>query len=312
MGKLVIGTRGSVLALWQAKYIQSRLEKELGILSELQIVKTKGDKILDVPLAKIGGKGLFTKELEELLLEGKIDLAVHSLKDVPVDFVSGLGLACITQREDIRDCFLSQKYKEFRDLPKGAKVGTTSLRRSMQLKALRFDLDTQSLRGNVQTRLKKLQDGEFDAIILAKAGVNRLGIDSHQITYITPLSQEMMIPAMGQGALGVEMREDHQKFALLKKLNDEPTSICCNAERLFVKILEGGCQVPIGVNAKITDNKIYLSAVVGLPDGSKILRDCIDGNIYEGEYLANVLAQRFIQNDAKELLQKAQKMIFGD
>ncbi|PAF50603.1 hydroxymethylbilane synthase [Helicobacter sp. 13S00477-4] len=310
MKKLIIGTRGSILALWQAEYIQKRLENELNILSELKIVKTKGDKILDVPLTKIGGKGLFTKELEELLLDGSIDLAVHSLKDVPVDFVDGLGLACITKREDVRDCFLSQNFSKIDSLPNGARIGTTSLRRSMQIKAFRPDLDTQSLRGNVQTRLKRLQNNDFDAIILAKAGVNRLGIDIEQVKYITPLPIEMMIPAMGQGALGIEMRKDNQMFVTLQKLNDEPTNICCNAERTFVKILEGGCQVPIGINAEILNDKILLNAIIGLPDGTKILKDKIEGQIHKAEELAEILAHRFVQKNAKELLVQAERMVF--
>lgn len=213
MQKLIIGTRGSVLALWQANYIKDCLEAQYkDIEVEVKIVKTKGDKILDVPLAKIGGKGLFTKELEELLLSGEIDLAVHSLKDVPVEFVEGLGLAAITKREDVRDSFVSFKYASLEDLPKGARVGTTSLRRTMQISALRADLETQSLRGNVQTRLKKLQEGEFDAIILAQAGVNRLGIQE-EVPYIVPL--DFMIPAMGQAALGVECKKGSKAESLL-------------------------------------------------------------------------------------------------
>lgn len=311
MKKLIIGSRGSVLALWQAEYIQKRLQNELNISSEIKIVKTKGDKILDVPLSKIGGKGLFTKELEELLLSGEIDLAVHSLKDVPVDFVDGLGLCCITQREDVRDCFLSQKYESLEVLPQGAKVGTTSLRRSMQLKGMRGDLDMQSLRGNVQTRLKRLNDGDFDAIILAKAGVNRLGITHNDVKYILPLSEKLIIPAMGQGALGIEMRKDHLMYETIKKLNHLPTSICAEAERSFVRILEGGCQVPIGVNAHIHQQKITLSAIIGLPDGSSIIKNTIEGDINEGDMIATQLAEYFIQNNAKELLLKAQSMVLG-
>ncbi|PAF53333.1 hydroxymethylbilane synthase [Helicobacter sp. 13S00482-2] len=312
MSKLIIGSRGSVLALWQAEYIQKRLEKELGILSDIQIVKTKGDKILDVPLSKIGGKGLFTKELEELLLKDKIDLAVHSLKDVPVDFVEGLGLACITEREDVRDCFLSQKYSSLEDLPIGSKVGTTSLRRSMQLKFLRDDLDTQSLRGNVQTRLKRLRDGEFDAIILAKAGVNRLNIDEKQVKYIVSLSEQIMIPAMGQGALGIEMKENHHMYDQIKKLSHHYTSVCAEAERTFIRMLEGGCQVPIGVNAKIQNKGIVINAILGLPDGSEILKHSIEGEVSDSNFLAKQLAEYFIQNNARELLLKAKDMVLGE
>lgn len=311
MKKLIIGSRGSVLALWQAKYIQKRLQDELNISSEIKIVKTKGDKILDVPLSKIGGKGLFTKELEELLLSGEIDLAVHSLKDVPVDFVDGLGLCCITEREDVRDCFLSQKYESLALLPKGARVGTTSLRRSMQIKGIRDDLDMQSLRGNVQTRLKRLNDGDFDAIILAKAGVNRLEITHKDVRHIVPVSEKVIIPAMGQGALGIEMKTDHPMYEEIKKLNHCSTSICTQTERSFVRILEGGCQVPIGVNAQICQQKLILSAIVGLPDGSQIIKKTIEGEITQGDFLATQLAEYFIQNNAKELLLKAQSMVLG-
>lgn len=308
--KLIIGTRGSVLALWQARYIQARLEKELGILSELKIVKTKGDKFLDAPLVKIGGKGLFTKELEELLLNGEIDLAVHSLKDVPVDFIKGLELVCITKREDVRDCLLSQKYNSLETLPLGARVGTTSLRRLMQLLVIRPDISSRNLRGNIQTRLQKLKNEEFEAIILAQAGVNRLGIDEQNIKYIVPLSQTLMISAMGQGALGVEMRTEHALFEKIKKLNDKEASLCCGLERLFVRVLEGGCQVPIGVNAKLIDDKIHIDAIIGLPDGSKVLKDSIEGKISEGKKLTERLAEQFIQKGAKELLLKAQNMAF--
>lgn len=311
MKKMVIGSRGSVLALWQAEYVQKRLQDELNISSEIKIVKTKGDKILDVPLSKIGGKGLFTKELEELLLSGEIDLAVHSLKDVPVDFIDGLGLCCITEREDVRDCFLSQKYASLELLPKGSKVGTTSLRRSMQIKGIRGDLDMQSLRGNVQTRLRRLNDGDFDAIILAKAGVNRLKITHKDVKYIVPLSEKVIIPAMGQGALGIEMRTNHPMYEKIKKLNHYDTSICTEVERSFVRILEGGCQVPIGVNARIYKQKIILSAIVGLPDGSKIIKNTIEGEITQGDFLATQLAEYFIQNNARELLLKAQSMVLA-
>lgn len=222
--ELVIGSRGSILALWQAEYIKSCLKAQCGLQSRIQIIKTRGDKILDVPLAKIGGKGLFTKELEEMLLSKDIDLAVHSLKDVPVEFVPELDLAAITQRESANDCFLSVNYPNLNALPQGAKVGTTSLRRSMQIKKYRSDLDTLSLRGNVQTRLEKLHNGAFDAIILAQAGVNRLKINTQDVRYIVPL--DFMIPAMGQGALGIEMRKDSIFFNRIGVLNDKQSALC--------------------------------------------------------------------------------------
>lgn len=312
MKKVRIGTRGSVLALWQANFIKEALEKHYSDLEvELKIVKTKGDKILDVPLAKIGGKGLFTKELEELMLQGEIDLAVHSLKDVPVEFVGGLGLAAITQREDVRDAFLSQKYPNLQSLPKGAKVGTTSLRRTMQIKALREDLDTQSLRGNVQTRLSRLKRGDFDAIILAQAGVNRLRIQG-EIAFMQPL--DFMIPAMGQAALGIECQLKSEVTQKVSFLNDWQSLLETSCEREFVRVLEGGCQVPIGVNAKYSQNKLSLKAILGLPDGTKILRGDLESEVKtqeEAKALGEKLAQSFIQRGAREILEAAQNWDFN-
>lgn len=278
MKKIIIGTRGSILALWQANFIKDELAN-LGVESELKIIKTTGDKILDAPLAKIGGKGLFTKELEDKLLSGEIDLAVHSLKDVPIILPSGLSLATITKREDVRDCFLSDRFAELESLPQNAKVGTTSLRRAMQIKAIRPDLETLSLRGNVQTRLKKLKRGEFDAIILAKAGVNRLKITQSEVAFITPLTTNAMIPAMGQGALGLECKENAPITHILSKLNDKTTQIECEAEREFVRLCNGGCQVPIGVNASLQGDMLTISAILGLPNGTKFLRESMRGKI---------------------------------
>lgn len=311
MQQLTIGTRGSVLALWQANHIKDCLQIQYPTLQvEIQIVKTKGDKILDVPLAKIGGKGLFTKELEELLLNGTIDLAVHSLKDVPVDFVEGLGLVAITKREDVRDSFLSFKYPSLESLPKGARVGTTSLRRTMQLSALREDLDTQSLRGNVQTRLKRLKDGEFDAIILAQAGVNRLGL-GEEVPYIVPL--DFMIPAMGQAALGVECKKGSEAQSLLAFLNDSKAAFETACERAFVRALNGGCQVPIGVNASLEDGILKVRSILGLPDGTRILRECLEvqvKSIEDCERIGVQMAQSFIKQGAQEILQMAQNWEF--
>ncbi|WQW76777.1 hydroxymethylbilane synthase [Helicobacter pylori] len=304
MGKLVIGSRGSELALWQANHIKERLKKECLIESEIQIVKTKGDKILDTPLNKIGGKGLFTKELEELLLKGAIDLAVHSLKDVPVVFEKGLDLACITKRADVRDTFLSVKFPDLMSLPKGAKVGTTSLRRSMQLKLKRQDLDTESLRGNVQTRLKKLECGEFDAIILAEAGLQRLEIQGAK--YRKAFSVKEMIPSMGQGALGVEMLKNHKHFATLQKLNDEESAFCCRLEREFIKGLNGGCQIPIGVHASLMGDRVKIQAVLGLPNGKEVITKEKQGDKAKAFDLIQELLEEFLQSGAKEILEKAQ------
>ncbi len=304
MGKLVIGSRGSELALWQANHIKERLKKECFIESEIQIVKTKGDKILDTPLNKIGGKGLFTKELEELLLKGAIDLAVHSLKDVPVVFEKGLDLACITKRADVRDTFLSMKFPDLMSLPKGAKVGTTSLRRSMQLKLKRQDLDTESLRGNVQTRLKKLECGEFDAIILAEAGLCRLNIQGAK--YRKAFSVKEMIPSMGQGALGVEMLKNHKHFATLQKLNDEKSAFCCRLEREFIKGLNGGCQIPIGVHASLMGDRVKIQAVLGLPNGKEAITKEKQGDKTKAFDLVQELLEAFLQSGAKEILEKVQ------
>ncbi|WJX97377.1 hydroxymethylbilane synthase [Helicobacter pylori] len=304
MGNLVIGSRGSELALWQANHIKERLKKECLIESEIQIVKTKGDKILDTPLNKIGGKGLFTKELEELLLKGEIDLAVHSLKDVPVVFEKGLDLACITKRADVRDTFLSVKFPDLMSLPKGAKVGTTSLRRSMQLKLKRQDLDTESLRGNVQTRLKKLECGEFDAIILAEAGLCRLEIQGAK--YRKAFSVKEMIPSMGQGALGVEMLKNHKHFITLQKLNDEKSAFCCRLEREFIKGLNGGCQIPIGVHASLVGDRVKIQAVLGLPNGKEVITKEKQGDKTKAFDLVQELLEEFLQSGAKEILEKAQ------
>ncbi|OOQ25266.1 hydroxymethylbilane synthase [Helicobacter pylori] len=304
MGNLVIGSRGSELALWQANHIKERLKKECFIESEIRIVKTKGDKILDTPLNKIGGKGLFTKELEELLLKGAIDLAVHSLKDVPVVFEKGLDLACITKRADVRDTFLSVKFPDLMSLPKGAKVGTTSLRRSMQLKLKRQDLDTESLRGNVQTRLKKLECGEFDAIILAEAGLCRLNVQGAK--YRKAFSVKEMIPSMGQGALGVEMLKNHKHFITLQKLNDEESAFCCRLEREFIKGLNGGCQIPIGVHASLMGDEVKIQAVLGLPNGKEVITKEKQGDKTKAFDLVQELLKEFLQSGAKEILEKAQ------
>ncbi|MDA3968019.1 MULTISPECIES: hydroxymethylbilane synthase [Helicobacter] len=309
MNKIVIGTRGSLLALWQANFIKDSLIAKYPHMNvELQIVKTKGDKILDTPLSKIGGKGLFTKELEVLLLNGEIDLAVHSLKDVPVEFESNLGLGAITKREDIRDSFLSFKYKDIMELPSGAKVGTTSLRRIMQIHCLRKDIDCISLRGNVQTRLKRLKDGDFDAIILAQAGVNRLNI-----TEVPIIKQLDFIPAMGQAALGIECRLDSQVLHLLDFLNDRNSLFETSAERAFIRELNGGCQVPIGVNAKLNEHNMYIEAILGLPNGNKIIKHNMSDivlNLQDSESLGSKLAQYFITKGANDILKLAQNWTF--
>ena len=305
--KLTIATRGSKLALWQSNHIKDRLEA-LGYEVELKVFKTKGDKILDTPLALIGGKGLFTKELEDAMLRGDADLAVHSLKDVPTELPEGLVLGAITKREVTNDAMLSEKYASLEDLPPNAVVGTTSLRRRMQLLHYRPDLQIKNLRGNVDTRINKLKNGEFDAIILAYAGLKRLGIlDS--VKYVTKIDENLMIPAMGQAALGIECRPD--VLEVVQKLNDEQARIETTIERDFVDVLQGGCQVPIGVRAQVLENgDIVAKAVVGLPDGSELLKDKIFGSVQNYKELGRALADSMIEQGAKELLKRAEAMAF--
>lgn len=307
--KLTIATRKSQLALWQSEYIKECLLKAHPHLEiALEGFKTKGDVLLDSPLAKIGGKGLFTKELEESMLRKEAHLAVHSLKDVPSFFPQGLVLAAISKREEVNDAFLSQYYTHLQDLPKGAKVGTTSLRRRMQLLALRPDLNIISLRGNINSRLEKLKAKEFDAIILAFAGIKRLGLEK-QIKFVKKFELDEMIPAASQGALGIESIDDEQILSLLKCLNDENAFIETHIERDFIKTLEGGCQVPIGINAKLSGDDIQIQAIVGLPDASKILKE--KKLIKKQDYLnaGELLAKEMIVKGAKEILKEAESMI---
>lgn len=307
MERVIIGSRGSVLALWQANFIKNILESKFDLPCEIKVVKTTGDKILNTPLSKIGGKGLFTKELDELLLKKDITIAVHSLKDVPVCLSDGLILPAITKREDRFDCFLSMKYESIDKLPYKARVGTTSLRRAMQLKYKRNDIDTINLRGNIQTRLEKLKSGNFDAVILANAGINRLCITNNDIRYISPLDINTMIPAMGQGALGIECRDDCNILDKLVLLNDNTTSIECGFEREFVKMLDGGCQIPIGVSAITNENIINMKCIIGLPNGQEVIIDEVEGD--KGENLAEKLYKKVDSKNARELLQRALLML---
>ena len=306
MKEIKIATRKSVLALWQSEYIKAKiLERYPNLVVDLVGMKTKGDVILDTPLAKIGGKGLFTKELEESMLIGETDIAVHSLKDVPVVFPKGLILAAICSREDVRDAMMSDKFASFDELPKGAKIGTTSLRRKMQLLKMRPDLEVISLRGNVQTRLKKLKEGNFDAIILAMAGINRLNLKD-EVRFISPFEISQMIPAMGQGALGVEARDEAEILSKIEFLKDEKAIIETSIERDFVAVLEGGCQVPIGINANLCEDKISINAIVGLPDGSEVISKSVVVAKSEAATIGKSLANEFIDKGAKELLLKAE------
>ena len=308
MKEIKIATRKSILALWQSEHIKARIEAQhKGVKVVLEGMKTKGDVILDTPLAKIGGKGLFTKELEDSMLKGETDIAVHSLKDVPVVFPEGLKLAAICSREDTRDAMRSEKFAKFSDLPHGAKVGTTSLRRKMQLLIMRPDLEIISLRGNVQTRLRKLKEGEFDAIILAMAGINRLNIKA-EVAHIYTFGFDEMIPAMGQGALGIEARDEKQILEQIDFLNDENAVIETTIEREFVSVLEGGCQVPIGISARLQGDEISIDAIVGLPDGSEFIKDSLKTSKDKFQSVGKELAHKFIEKGAKELLKRAEEM----
>ena len=311
MEKLVIATRRSQLALWQSEFVKSELQKHYPDMEiVLQEFMTKGDKILDVPLAKIGGKGLFTKELEIAMLEGNAHLAVHSLKDVPTQFEDGLQLTAVTKRYDPRDALLSNKYSSIDELPAGAIIGTTSLRRRMALKLLRPDIELKDLRGNINTRIAKLNAGEYDAIILAATGVQKLGIEN-EVKYFEPISTDLMIPSMGQATLGIETTTDPKIIELISVLNDNDAQIESTIERSFVHTLEGGCQVPIGVKATIIDDRsVRVQAIVGMPDGSESISEEITADINNYENVGQSLAQTFIDQGAKELLERAEKVAF--
>ena len=298
---LRIATRKSPLALWQANFVKERLEAlHPQLVVELLPMSTQGDKILDTPLAKVGGKGLFVKELETAMLEGRADIAVHSMKDVPVEFPAGLGLRTICEREDPRDAFVSNRFANVADLPQGAVVGTSSLRRQCQLRAARPDLVVRDLRGNVNTRLAKLDAGNYDAIILAAAGLLRLEMADRIRAFIEP---EQSLPANGQGAVGIECRDDdHELHALLAPLEHAETRARVLTERAMNRALQGGCQVPIGAYALVQGDEIWLRGLVGSPDGSRVLRDEIRGPLAQGEALGQQLAERLLAAGADQIL----------
>lgn len=314
--RITIGTRGSKLALWQAEFVKTHLQKlspDLGI--EIRKIKTTGDKILDVPLAQVGGKGLFVKEIEEALLRYEADIAVHSMKDVPTDFPDGLHLPVVCEREDPRDALIvnnklkvkSEKLKPslIFSLPKKAKVGTSSLRRSCQLLSLRPDLKIEQLRGNLDTRLRKLDEGQFDAIILAAAGMKRLGLQD-RITEILP--PDISLPAIGQGAVGIECRvNDEWVNNLISALNHPETFLCVKAERAFLKKLEGGCQVPIAAHARLKDGRIVMHGLVGSISGEKIIKGYSEGEPGHAETLGIALAEEILSKGAKEILDEVYK-----
>ncbi|MGA7909070.1 MAG: hydroxymethylbilane synthase [Candidatus Sulfotelmatobacter sp.] len=298
MPRLRIGSRGSQLALWQANHISALLQAH-GHEVEIEIIHTTGDKITDVALAMVGTKGMFTKEIEEALAAGRVDLAVHSLKDLPTQLPPGFEIAAITERQDPRDAFCSRHYAKIEDLPRKARVGTSSLRRQAQLKALRPDLDIHPLRGNVDTRLRKLEQSEYDAIILASAGLNRLG-KTELIKQIIPA--EIMCPAAGQGALGIEIRQgDATTLELLAFLNDASARAATTCERSLLNSLGGGCQVPIGAFAETSNGKLHLESIVADPDGSKLLRDSRDGD--DPEKLGSEAGDALLKRGGAEILE---------
>jgi hydroxymethylbilane synthase len=300
MPKLCIGSRGSQLALWQANHISALLSAR-GHQVEIEIIHTTGDKITDVALAKVGTKGMFTKEIEEGLAAGRVDLAVHSLKDLPTELPPGFEIAAVTKREDPRDAFCSQLYSEIEDLPPRARVGTSSLRRQAQLKAIRPDLDIHPLRGNVDTRLRKLEQGEYDAIILASAGLKRLG-KTELVKQIIPA--QIMCPAAGQGALAIEIREgDAATRQFVAFLNDDAARAATTCERALLNRLGGGCQVPIGALAEMRDGKLHLEAIVADPDGSRVLRESRDGNLNDPEKLGTEVGEMLLRRGGDEILE---------
>ncbi|MBA3633943.1 MAG: hydroxymethylbilane synthase [Acidobacteria bacterium] len=304
--KLVLGSRGSQLALWQTRFVAQLLQSVFPLLDlEIKTIETTGDALLETALSKIGDKGLFTKQIEEELLNGEIDLAVHSLKDLPTTLPDGLKIGAVTMREIPNDVLISTKFSSIDDLPRGASVATGSLRRKSQLLAYRADLRIVEIRGNVPTRIRKMEEANLDAMILAFAGVHRLGMDSfikQQIPF------EIMLPAVAQGVIGIEIREkDAETEEFLRLINDEMTEICVLAERSFLRTLEGGCQVPIGGHAILNDDEITLQGFVGNMDGSATMRDSITGNRNDAVELGIKLAERMIENGANNLLTETRR-----
>lgn len=299
--QLTIGTRGSKLALWQSNYIKGRLEELTGLPVSLKVIKTTGDKILDVPLAKVGGKGLFTKEIEVELIDGTVDLAVHSMKDVPTELPEGLVIAATPERVDPRDVIVSGGNHTIDSLPDGARVGTSSLRRRSQLLALRPDVQIVDVRGNLDTRMRKAEDGEVDAVILAAAGITLMGWGERITHHIDP---QKMVPAVGQGAIGVEIREDDEFMQrVCAELSDPATLTCVTAERVVMRGLDGGCQVPIGAYCRVVDgDKLVMDAFVGSLDGETLLRHTLEGSTAEPVMLGQAMVDRLLEMGATAIL----------
>lgn len=307
MGKTIrLATRSSPLALWQANWVKTQLETEqAGLVVELVRIKTTGDKITDVPLATVGGKGLFVKEIEEALLDGRADLAVHSFKDLPVEIPAGLHIAATTKREDPRDALIASRGWTFEQLPKGARIGTSSLRRSTQLLHQRSDLVIVPLRGNLDTRIKKLQSEKLDAIVVAAAGLRRMGWDAQITEY---LSIDICLPAIGQGALGLECRVDDAEMNRLAASLDEPvTATCVAAERAFLTRLQGGCQVPIAGHATMRSGHLSLRGLVASLDGAQVIADEASGPMHSAAMLGESLAERLLGQGADEILKEIYK-----
>jgi hydroxymethylbilane synthase len=302
--RLIIGTRGSELARWQSNFVKSELRKLFPALDvELQIIKTLGDKILDSPLSRIGDKGLFTKEIDHALVDRTIDIAVHSAKDVPTILPAGLTIGAVVEREDVRDAFIAhpaKNHRRFGDLPRHAKIATGSLRRRCQLLQIRPDLEVIDIRGNLNTRLKKLATSDWDGMVLARAGVKRLGWEE-RIAEVLPV--ETMLPAVGQGALAIVMREsDESVREVVQKLHHESTAVAVNGERAFLRFLEGGCQVPIGTYGRLEDGKFRLDALIGSLDGRRVVRGSIGGSPAESEALGIQLAKQLLERGGREIL----------
>ncbi len=296
----MIGTRGSKLALWQAEYVRSLLEPMTGASVSLRVIKTTGDKVLDVPLAKVGGKGLFTKELEVELLAGGVDLCVHSMKDVPTTLPDGLIIAAMPERADARDVLVGSRSCDLQALPRGARIGTSSLRRVAQVRALRPDVEIVDVRGNLDTRMLKAERGEVDAVVLASAGITRMGW-ADRITH--RLSVDEMVPAVGQGAIGIEIREDDSWVAgLMERIADSATMECVTAERTVMRLLEGGCQVPIGAYARLEAEALVMDALVGSVDGTRIIRERMTGSVGDPESLGRAMTTRLLELGAAEPL----------
>jgi len=298
-----IGTRGSLLAVTQSGWVKRLIEAQHPDLTvDLVKITTKGDKILDVPLAKVGGKGLFVKELEDALLAGAVDLAVHSMKDVPAELPAGLVLAVVPEREDPRDAFVSTQYADLAELPRGARVGTSSLRRKAQLAAMRPDLLIEDLRGNLDTRLRKLDEGVYDAIVLAAAGLRRLGLAGRIRALFQP---GQMLPAIGQGALGIELRADNEALReRLAFLHHPPTAVAVEAERACLLRLEGGCQVPIGAHAEVEAGQVRITGLVASLDGRRLIREELSGPIAEAAALGTALAERILERGGDVILRE--------